>query len=422
MKKGIPFLFDEATLISIVLRLYYNKDNKRDCISYNAIIKSENDCYKIIIELSNYDISKEAINILFNTIKKKDYKITNALANGINVKVNIKNDIKFTHLYTEDNKRYCSMTLKEFDYVYPKDGKGIIYRLSSVASEAISSYLNVPITKNNIVIGAESVSHYGKFKNKHFKLYKDRERVYLQTEKEIDMLYELLSFYFCTPIEYDMKCEYDEKSCLINVTTPNYKIGTTNKNNVLDFLFWEEKSFSFLFDFLDIIDSNIVLTSEHSELIKKCIANYIRAEYLDNTTKLLIYTTILSKIAEVEKSKDTYSKIKQFLKSFHIDIDKINCNINKRNIKNEKNKNIENFIELRNFFIHHFGSKEAVDFLNNHSMLFFIKSAITIVLLKLIGVKDIMYDKRFHSLSVFNNEIEECDYFSKVVLRPQSKQ
>ena len=217
-----------------------------------------------------------------------------------------------------------------------------------------------------------------------------------------------------------MKCKYDEKNCLINITTPNYKIQATNKNKILDNLFSEEKSLSHLFEFLDIIDSNIVLTSEQSQLIKNCISNYIRAEYLDNTTKLLIYTTILSKIAGAEKNKDTYSTIKHFFKSFHIDIDIINCNINKRNIKNEKNKNIENFIELRNFFIHHFGSKEAVDFLDNHSLLFLIKSAITIILLKLIGVKEIVYDKRFHSLSIFNNDIEECDYFSKLALRLQS--
>lgn len=420
MNKDIPFLFDESTPFFIVLCLYYNKDNKRDCISYDAIIRSENDCYKIIIELNNYNISKEAINILSNTIKKKDYKITNALVNGINVKVNIKNDIKFTHFYTEGNQKYCSMTFKELDYVYVKNGKGIIYRLSSVATEAISSYLNIPITKDDIVIGVESVPQYCKIKNKHFKLYKGRERVYLQTEEEIDMLFELLSFYFCTPIEYDMKCKYDEKNCLINITTPNYKIQATNKNKILDYLFSEEKSLSHLFDFLDIIDSNIVLTSEQSQLIKNCISNYIRAEYLDNTTKLLIYTTILSKIAGAEKNKDTYGTIKQFLKKFHIDIDIINCNINKINIKDERNKNIENFIELRNFFVHHFGSKEAVDFLDNYSMLFLIKSAITIILLKLIGVKEILYDKRFHSLSIFNNDIEECDYFSKLALRLQS--
>lgn len=420
MNKDIPFLFDEAAPIFVVLCLYYNKDNKREYISYDAIIRSENDCYKIIIELSNYNISKEAINILSNTIKKKDYKITNALVSGINVKVNIKNDIKFTHFYTEGNQKYCSMTFKELDYVYVKNGKGIIYRLSSIATEAISSYLNIPITKDDIVIGVESVPQYCKIKNKHFKLYKGRERVYLQTEEEIDMLFELLSFYFCTPIEYDMKCKYDEKNCLINITTPNYKIQATNKNKILDYLFSEEKSLSHLFDFLDIIDSNIVLTSEQSQLIKNCISNYIRAEYLDNTTKLLIYTTILSKIAGAEKNKDTYSTIKHFFKSFHIDIDIINCNINKRNIKNEKNKNIENFIELRNFFIHHFGSKEAVDFLDNHSLLFLIKSAITIILLKLIGVKEIVYDKRFHSLSIFNNNIEECDYFSKLALRLQN--
>ena len=420
MNKDIPFLFDESTPFFIVLCLYYNKDNKRECISYDAIIRSENDCYKIIIELNNNNISKEAINILSNTIKKKDYKITNALVNGINVKVNIKNDIKFTHFYTEGNKKYCSMIFKELDYVYAINGKGIIYRLSSIATEAISSYLNVPITKDNIVIGVESVPQYCKFKNKHFKLYKGRERVYLQTEEEIDMLFELLSFYFCTPIEYDMKCEYYEKSCRINITTPNYKIQASNKNNILDYLFSEEKSLSHLFDFLGIIDSNIILASEHSQLIKNCIANYIRAEYLDNTTKLLIYTTILSKIAGVEKNKDTYSTIKQFLKSFHIDVDILNCNINKKNIKDERNKNIENFIELRNFFVHHFGSKEAVDFLDNYSMLFLIKSAITIILLKLIGVKEILYDKRFHSLSIFNNDIEECDYFLKLALILQS--
>ena len=148
--------------------------------------------------------------------------------------------------------------------------------------------------------------------------------------------------------------------------------------------------------------------------MKQYIDHYVRVEYLDSISKLLLYHSIIEKMAGVGKDNDTYNLIHKFLKERHIDVEKINDGIASKGIKNEENQTIDNFVQLRNFFIHHLGSKKAVEFLEESDMLFNLKAAITIILLNDLGIQNVMYDKQFHALSIFDENVEECDTFTEL--------
>jgi hypothetical protein len=60
------------------------------------------------------------------------------------------------------------------------------------------------------------------------------------------------------------------------------------------------------------------------------------------------------------------------------------------------------------------GSKKAVEFLEESDMLFNLKAAITIILLNDLGIQNVMYDKQFHALSIFDENAEECDTFTEL--------
>ena len=143
----------------------------------------------------------------------------------------------------------------------------------------------------------------------------------------------------------------------------------------------------------------------NDRLLKNYISGYVRAEYLDDISKLTIYTTILEKMAGVKVDDDTYRCIKKYLVQRRIRVTKIDDNISKSKIKNEDNDNISNFIQLRNFFIHHLGSEKAETFLKKSDMLFNLKLCITILLLYRLGFQDISFTPDFKHLSIFDENI-----------------
>ena len=152
-------------------------------------------------------------------------------------------------------------------------------------------------------------------------------------------------------------------------------------------------------------DYNSLLGSD--KLLSSYIDNYVRADYLDDVSKLIIYTTILEKMAGVRNNDDTHKCIKYYLAQRKISISKIDDTIHEYKFRNElRNENgdiISNFIQLRNFFVHHLGSKEAENFLRNSGMLFYLKLTITILILYRFGITEIKFKKDFLNLSVFDD-------------------
>ena len=123
-----------------------------------------------------------------------------------------------------------------------------------------------------------------------------------------------------------------------------------------------------------------------------------------------MYNTIIEKLAGVKNGDNTYDAISKYLENNHIDVNKLNDGIETRNIKDNYDKTIGNFVQLRNFYVHHLGSERATQFLKDSDILFYLKQAITILLLKQLGFTDLEFDKGFHNISVFDSTVKEFDY------------
>lgn len=411
---NMGFLFNESFQITFLLQLFYNGEEGRASVCFDATIKLENNVITLKIYLSD-SFKKNKLSNMLTTYKKKDFKIRNDSIDNYIIELKIIEDIRFTHFYTEKGKHICSMTLKNFYYSYKGTERLTTYRLNTTASTLLSPYLTGLSVIGNRVIGAEPVTFESSCYGLSFYMYRDKHHVYVQTEGDIDILLRTLSFFFCIPIEYDMVYSYDEEgNSHIEVSTTQYNIQATKRNEMLGYLFLGDVCLDHLFDFIDIIKSHNA-KSMTDKMIESYIGNYVRAEFLDDISKLLLYTSILEKMAKVGKKEDAYNKIHHLLISYHIDIEKINDGVYKKELKNEEKENIENFIQLRNFFVHHLGSTEAESFLSNSKMLFYMKLVITILLLKKLGISEAIFDKSFHNISVFNKNIKESNYISNML-------
>ena len=411
------FLFNEASQIMFQLQLFHKGVKGRYSVFYDATIKLEANVMTLCIDVSEGSKMKELSNILIKTYKKKDYKLRNASIDGKEIELKIDNELKFTRYHLEKGLHQCSMTLKKISYSYKVVERLSIYRLNSTASTLLSSYLTAPIDMGNHVVGAKPTTYEGACYGISFTMFRDEHHVYIQTEGNIDILLSTLSFFFCNPIEYDMVYSNGDGESHIEVSPTQYSIMAAKRNNMLGYLFSGDICLDNLFDFIDTLktnDPNIMLGG----MIDIYISNYVRAEYLDDISKLLLYSSILEKMSNVKRGEETYDVIDGYLCNNHICIEKINDNIEKMNLKNNEGKIIHNYVELRNFFVHHLGSKEAERFLNESDLLFYLKLTITILVFKKIGITDVTFDKNFHNISVFDDSIDEFNHFLMVDTNP----
>lgn len=414
------FPFNEHINIAFQLQLYFKKDKVRKSITFDAVIKLDNTIPLLYLDIdSTRDIEKKEVAVILSrVIKKKDYKIINPKANGSVIKLVIGRDLFFNRTFTlqlngsQEKKHVCTMELKQLYYSYVATNNGKLYRLSSVSSSLIIPHLSTLFVNEKQQLDVQPIEPSFTFNKKSYTFTRDDQFVYIRTkEDDITDLLTLLSLFFCNPIEYDMVASYEQETCCnVEVKTPKYKTLGAKDNNILQYLFCEDVCFAHYFDFLSIANKYASL-SKDSTMYKTYVDNYVRAEYLDDISKLLLYHTIIEKITGVESGEDTYDTICKNLKeNYHIDANKINDGIDSQNIVGYNNKEIVNFVQLRNFYVHHLGSEKASEFLRDSDLLFYMKQAITILLLKLLGIKDVKFDKGFHKISVFDNSVEEFDY------------
>lgn len=409
------FLFNESSQIVFLLKLFFRGAEGRTSVCFDATIIMENHVLTLCVNTSDASIVKDVSGILTRTYKKKDYKISNASIDGQDISLKLDGEIRFTRFNTGNGQRTCSMALKKFYYTYKGTEGPKLYRLFSTASTLLGPYLTGLSVSDGKVVGIVDTNYEGSCYGIPFFLFKDEQHVYVQTEGDIDILLRALSFFFCNPIEFDMVYSYDkENKCLIEVNTPQYSLLAAKWNNMLGYLFSSNICLDHLFDYLDIIKSCNVNTITRN-IVEAYISNYVRAEYLDNISKLLLYTSILEKMADVKIGVETYDVISNYLHNNHINVEKINDNITKKKLLDAESKDISNFVQLRNFFVHHLGSKEAELFLNESDMLFYLKLTITIFILKNMGVTDIVFDKNFENISVFDKSVKYANYISNML-------
>lgn len=419
MNSGINkqiFLFDESTEVKLKLQLFYKEQGVRTSAVIDAAIKYKDGCLTLYTEevLTSRNLDKGLGIFFMKDFGKGDYKVKEANVGGQAIKLKIGEKLLFNHSYLEKGKRVFSMELKHIAYSYEGTGHPTCYRLTALSSFLISPYLTGFTLSGNTVVGTQPTEYLGGCFNGKISLFRDEHYVSLETEDNISDILSVLSFFFCSPIEYDMAYSTDQNGkSVVEVCKSNYRVLAVKRNNILGYLFSNDICLDYFTDFLEVT-SCCVRTLPLPDVLKQYIDHYVRVEYLDSISKLLLYHAIIEKMAVVNKHNETYNIIHKFLKERHIDIEKLNDGIASKGIKNEEGQTIDNFVQLRNFFVHHLGSKKAVEFLEESDMLFNLKAAITIILLNNLGIQNVRFDKQFHTLSIYDDSIEECDTFTEL--------
>ena len=390
-------IFDEKLDISFEAIGYYGK--QREPFVFKAhIIYKQNELVLLVITSEQGDIAEQKLfEALRSPIKKKDYKITKAYFGDKSIKLEKHFDIKFT-ICTQS--AFMLMPLNQIRFTYKDEENERIYRLTSVCSPIIFSPTELLIYKNGTA-GFRNSTLSKQCCGIPFTLFKEDNYAYIKTD-EIDKLLKIFSFYYCTRFEYDMVSSPEQDGNVsILIKKPQYKTTSGNSLKTIGYLFSGQNSLATFGGFLSATND---CTNEiwNDKFLSDYISGFVRAEYLDDISKLTIYTTILEKMAGAGKKEDTYKCIKHYLAQNKIDIRKIDDNVSSKNIKNENGDTISNFIQLRNFFVHHLGSEKAEKFLRDSDMLFYLKLTITILILYRLGLTNIRFKSYFAHLSVFN--------------------
>lgn len=405
------YLLEEQLDISFEAVGYYGerKDGKRPSFKFNGhIVYIRNDLvmYSIISE-QNDVAQKKLLEAFKKPIKKDDYTIINSYIGDANNSVDLRlsEEIRFTqHAFISDQEA-VALSLKQITFSYKELSNGIICRLSSVCSSILFGPLDHLMNDEGFMTWKKKSDLDKQCFGIPFALSKMGNYAYIKTT-QIDNLLSIFSFYFCTHFECDMISTPEQNGTVsIEIKAPRYKATSGNLLKTIGYLLLGQTSLGSFRGFLSSTkDCNGELWND--QLLEGYISGFIRAEYLDEISKLIIYTTILEKMARIGKTDDTYKYIKYYLAKRKIDVRKIDDNISSKNIKNENMNPISNFIQLRNFFVHHLGSKEAELFLRNSDMLFNLKLTITILLLYGFGFSEIRFKPEFAHLSVFNEGIK----------------
>jgi len=398
------FLDDEDLKIQVEIKVYFN--SSRESFIFHGFILYRQYSLNLYVIMSEQTIfaQQKLSEAYYSPIKRSNYKVTKASIGQEIIELEKPDEeIFFTKGLKAKGRELVSMPLKRIKFTCEGETKTNMYRMTSVCTPLLYNPFCFLIDDGNHITGRRYTQLSDNCFNIPFTISRRGNYAYIETDK-IDILLLLFSFYYCNYIEYDMAsypCK-DGKTC-IEIKTPQYKVIVNNPIPSTDFLFSNQKSLGSFTDFLYVTNEcggGLI----YDELFSKYISYYVKAEYLDDVSKLIIYTTILEKMAKVKISDSTYDCIKNYLDKIKIDIRKIDSNVSKGKIKNERGRTISNFVMLRNSFVHHLGSEKAEQFLRESDMLFYLKMCITILLLYRMGIADVKFDQNFAHLSLF----DEC--------------
>jgi len=402
------YMLKEMLDICFEAIVYCRKE--KNTFSFKAhILYDQNDICLYALLQEQSDVAKEKLlEALRIPIKKKDFKILKAYIDDVDNSINLDNtgEIRFTRHDYINGQEVVSMYLKQISFTYEDEAKGSIYRLSAVCKSMLKDPLDYLFKEDEYIAWLKESTCVRQCFDIPFSSAKYKDYTFLKTDA-IDSLLDVLSFFHSTRFEYDMAIfPAQNRTLTMVIKSPQFRITSSNSMKTIGYLQSGQKSMGTLPAFLSASkDYNSLLGSDN--LLSSYISNYVRADYLDNVSKLIIYTTILEKMAGVRNNDDTHKCIKYYLAQRKISISKIDDTIQEYKFRNElRNENgdiISNFIQLRNFFVHHLGSKEAENFLRNSDMLFYLKLTITILILYRFGIAEIKFKKDFLNLSVFDD-------------------
>lgn len=398
----VKYIYDEKLTVKFVARVYFNKH--KEWFDFCAKNLYEQNSLCLIVNLSEQcSIARERLSKAYSIpINKNDIKIIEACIGDNEIVLYKPNeDVRFTRGELQNGMNIVSMPINSLKFTFNDRVESRIYRLSSVCSPRLYNPLELLVDDKSAIIGIRPTILQDRCFDMQFSLSIKGSYAYITTDK-INSLLDIFSFYYGTCCEYDMVCYplQDENAC-IEITVPKYKVIPSKTFLPIDYLLSNDICMGNFTDFLTGTQGGKLPYND--SLLKNFINGFVRAEYLDNISKLTIYTTILEKMARVKINDDTYKCIKNYLAQRKISVQKIDDNISRAKLRNEDGDIISNFIQLRNFFIHHLGSEEAEKFLKDSEMLFNLKLCITILLLHEMGFDNISFRSDFIHLSLFDD-------------------
>lgn len=409
------YILDEQLDICFEAIVFYGKrrNSRRESYCFKAhILYNQDDLILYAIMSEQDDVAQEKLHeALRIPIKKKDLKIYKAYIGdeGNSVDLSTPEEIRFT--YNAHN--VVAMYLKQISFSYEDEAKGIIYRLSDVCSSILKDPTEYLFEEESSISWLGNSTPDRKCFDIPFSLAKYKNHSFIKTG-EIENLLTIFSFYHSTRFEYDMAIlPVQNGTVSMVIKSPQYRTTSGNSMKTIGYLQSKQKTMGTFSAFLSVSKEYKNLLGSDKSLFSY-IDNYVRADYLDDISKLIIYTTILEKMAGVRNNDDTHKCIKYYLAQRKISISKIDDTIQEYKFRNElRNENgdiISNFIQLRNFFVHHLGSKEAENFLRNSDMLFYLKLTITILILYRFGITEIKFNPFFLHLSVLDDCLKVGKY------------
>ena len=402
------YITEEKIDICFEAIVYYGerKNEQRDSYKFKAhIIYDQNEIILFAFMSEQDDFAKKKLlETLRTPIKKGDMKIHQAYIGdkGNSIDLLRPDEIRFTYNAPD----VVAMYLEKICFSYEDEVKGSIYRLSAVCSSMLKSTPEYLFKEEDYTAWLKDSTYDRHCFDITFSLAQYKEHTFLKTD-EIDNLLDVVSFYHTTLFEYDMAI-IPERNGKINtiIKSPQYRISSDNSQKTIGYLLSGEKNLGTFSAFLSVskdCDNHL----RNDMFLARYISNYVRAAYLDDVSKLIIYTTILEKMASVRNNDDTHKCIKNYLAKNRINIKKIDDTILdyqfKKKLRDEKGNIISNFIQLRNYFVHHLGSEEAEKFLQNRNLLFNLKLTITILILYRLNITEIKFKPGFLHLSVFDD-------------------
>lgn len=402
------YILEEQLDICFEAIVFYGKrkNSRRESFCFKAHISYNQDdliLYAIMSEQDDVAQNKlhEALRI---PIKKKDLKIYKAYIGdeGNSIDLSTPEEIRFTYNAPD----VVAMYLKQISFSYEDKAKGNIYRLSDACSSILKDPTEYLFEEESSKSWLGNNSPNRQCFDIPFSLAKYKNYSYIITD-DIGKLLTIFSLYHSSRFEYDMAILPAQNGIVsMVIKSPQYRIASSNSMKTIGCLLAGQKSMGTFSAFLSASQNyNNRLGSD--EILSSYIGNYVRAEYLDDVSKLIIYTTILEKMAGVRNNDDTHKCIKYYLAQRKISISKIDDTIRdykfRNDLRDEKGDIISNFIQLRNYFVHHLGSEDAEKFLRKSNMLFNLKLTITILILYRFGITEIKFKKDFLNLSVFDD-------------------
>ena len=366
----------------------------RKAIRLNASIHYENNRLILSVNLSRHEDQRAEMWLLLGK-EIDDITIRKATLDRKDIRLRINNQkVKFTSAGSEKEGCIMRAELKEVSY-FGNNADINRFRLSATAND-LQGYINALDEHcQRLEMHPREIAYHGK----KYVLMHDGYRVWIETiENNIDELLSLISFYYATPVE----CDIDVVNGKTTIRKTEWNLGEGKwKNNALSQLYTEDESYDWFWTYIKLVDNEHPINKKTALYIRE----FIRSQLLDEVSKLQNYCAILENAANVNICEDSYAKIKDYLKTYHVVAKKIDGDLTNKRIKKNQTDIVTDFYDLRSFFVHRLGSEEARKYLKDSQLLERLEFAINIVILRQLGAEDVRFDSMFKSQSVFDDSV-----------------